>query len=785
MIRLDRQTAIERIGLIVILAAFAALSVWYGMVTPLFEGPDEAAHFQYVKYLADGKGLPRLGQGPRGVLWEGLQQPPLYYALSAGLTASAGTDTSDLSQLLWTNPHRGGETGGQNLYYHTDREAFPYHGAALAAHLLRWFNTLFGLTTVMATYAAAREVFAGRSMLALGAAAVIAFNPQFIATSGLVTNDVALAAFCSVGTWLLLRTLRRETLPVRDALVLGLMAALAAATKASGLAFVGWCGLGVAVISWRRRSLRSLWTGWLAVAAPAVIVAGWWYVRQWMLYGSVFPHEAMVAIQAETIRPEAIPLSEAIAYSAWLQKSFWGVFGNGVLMDFPVYAALEWVMRLGLAGLALLAVRWWFDASSFRRGSPVWLSSGDGAGVRGLGSHTGLPPRNDDVMAWGLALLAAWGLVVYAALLRFMQTVDATNQGRLLFPAATALSILLLAGWTGFVPRRWAPVPAALLGGGLLALAVAAPLQYIGPAYAQPAGDARLSHPTPAVGTPVRFGDGIELIGYQIVPIEVRAGSPVHVTLEWRCLAPMTQSYKLFVHLLGYDGERLTQIDTIPYNGRFATVLWKPGQEFRDEYDLFVTGKAKHSLGRIQIGFFPYDDPAKRLPTFAPDGKLLSDHFELSAFKIAPKKVKNPDVQRPLDAGFGDSFALRGYDVKPEHLRPGETLTLTLYWEETAKVERDYTVFVHVLNEKGELIVQQDQAPLNGNYPTSVWSTGEGIVDERALVLPADLLPGEYRLAVGLYAPETGERLRARLNGQDVADGRAIVGAVEVQAATP
>ncbi len=743
--------------------AFAALSLWYGTVTPLFEGPDEAAHFQYTKYLADGKGLPRLGQSPRAVLWEGLQQPPLYYVLGAAVIMSARIDTGDLTELLWANPHRGGETGGQNLYYHTDREGFPYHGAALAAHLLRWLNTIFGLVTVVATYAAARELFGDRAALSLGAVAVVAFNPQFIATGGLVTNDVALAAFCGIGTWLLLRALRRGTLPIREGLALGLIAALAAATKSSGLAFVGWCGLVVAVIAWRRRSLRLLPTGWLAIGLPTLVVAGPWYVRQWLLYGGIFPHDAMVAIQAETIRPDALRLGEAVAYSAWLQKSFWGVFGNGVLMDFSIYTALEWMMRLGLAGLALLAIR----------------------GLRARSHRHGKSSPWDDATAWGLALLAAWGLVVYAALLRFMQTVDATNQGRLLFPAVTALSLLLLAGWTGFAPRRWAAAPVALLGGGLLALSVAAPLQYIGPAYAQPPADARLPRPAPAAGAPARFGDGIELIGYQITPAEVRAGNPVHVTLEWRCLAPMSQSDKLFIHLLGYDSERLAQVDTIPYNGRFATVLWKPGQEFRDEYDLFVTGKAGPSLGRIQIGFFPYDDPGRRLPVFAADGKPLGDHFELSAFKIAPKKIQKPDVQHTLEVTFGDSLALRGYSLGADFTRPGEMLQLRLNWEAVHRVKQDYTVFVHVLNAQDEIVTQQDQAPLHGNYPTSVWDAGEGVLDERELQLPPVLPPGEYRLALGLYLPETGERLPARVNGQDVADGRAIVGTFEVRAAAP
>ncbi len=138
-----------------ILVLFAVLSIVYNVATPLFEGPDEAAHFLYIDYLATGKGLPALDDAPREVLWEGLQQPPLYYALGALLTG--WVERSDLRELLWHNPHRGGETGGINLYYHSTPEAFPYRGTTLAVHLARLLNTLCGVVTVLATFLAALD----------------------------------------------------------------------------------------------------------------------------------------------------------------------------------------------------------------------------------------------------------------------------------------------------------------------------------------------------------------------------------------------------------------------------------------------------------------------------------------------------------------------------------------------------------------------------------------------------------------------------------------------------
>ena len=46
-----------------------------------------------------------------------------------------------------------------------------------------------------------------------------------------------------------------------------------------------------------------------------------------------------------------------------------------------------------------------------------------------------------------------------------------------------------------------------------------------------------------------------------------------------------------------------------------------------------------------------------------------------------------------------------------------------------------------------------------GKYPTSVWDAGEVIADLHTLSLAPDLPAGEYKIAIGLYDPETGQRV--------------------------
>jgi hypothetical protein len=55
-------------------------------------------------------------------------------------------------------------------------------------------------------------------------------------------------------------------------------------------------------------------------------------------------------------------------------------------------------------------------------------------------------------------------------------------------------------------------------------------------------------------------------------------------------------------------------------------------------------------------------------------------------------------------------------------------------------------------------MAQTDVVPRQWTYPTSQWREGEIVPDEIVLSLEG-VPPGVYRLWVGVYQPDTGERL--------------------------
>ena len=86
-----------------ILGCYLLLAAGYSVINPLFESPDEVWHYEYVRWLVEGNGLPApedVGHAP----WhqEG-SQPPLYYLTAAAVTAPIPTDNADA--VIRYNPH--------------------------------------------------------------------------------------------------------------------------------------------------------------------------------------------------------------------------------------------------------------------------------------------------------------------------------------------------------------------------------------------------------------------------------------------------------------------------------------------------------------------------------------------------------------------------------------------------------------------------------------------------------------------------------------------------------
>jgi hypothetical protein len=110
---------------------------------------------------------------------------------------------------------------------------------------------------------------------------------------------------------------------------------------------------------------------------------------------------------------------------------------------------------------------------------------------------------------------------------------------------------------------------------------------------------------------------------------------------------------------------------------------------------------------------------------------------------------------------FGDQIELTGAALGMLPLEPKDVVPVTLFWQARQPAADNLKVFLHLLDDRGNLVAQRDSEPVGGLRPTSTWKPGEPVIDRHGVWLPEALPPGEYQLIVGLYNPVDGARLPA------------------------
>ena len=122
--------------------------------------------------------------------------------------------------------------------------------------------------------------------------------------------------------------------------------------------------------------------------------------------------------------------------------------------------------------------------------------------------------------------------------------------------------------------------------------------------------------------------------------------------------------------------------------------------------------------------------------------------------------VVNTLPQTAVDrtARFDQGISLLGYEG-PATTSPGRPLCVILYWQSDQPLAEDYTVFLHLAAGDGFVQAQRDSQPVFGYFPTTDWQPDEVVGDLHCVPVPAGLAAGEYSLRVGLYEPQSGERL--------------------------
>ncbi len=693
----------ERRWLFLLITVYVVLAVAYSWVMPLGESPDEVDHFLYVHYLVENREFPVMHPDSAENETMEANQPPLFYLLNAAVTAPlprAATADFPLNACFTFDPLDGGRA---HFYLHQSAEQTALSADYLAFRAARLVSVVLGALTIWLAYRLGRRVTLGGRHVGLLAAGILAFTPQFIFMTASVNNDVLTAV---LGAALVYFTVEAVDAPSLARFVgLGVLMGLGLLTKFALLAF--WPLPLLAILLTANKGQKKQSGLYVAVVLGlSLLVAGWWYYRAYLLYGDPLAWDVhLQAKGAEVLRTAPLTLADLREFVVIHFQSYWAWFGwLKIKAAGWVYA----VLALGVLVASLGLLLWGREAVGTLKAAGLyqwrtWLR------------------ENMGVTAVLLSILAT--AAIYASLFRYIQTINWSGyQGRLAYAAVAPIAALLAAGWwrmTIFSGQKWIGF---LPVSGLLVFALASLVQ-LNAAFARPA----LYQPPSGWARVCQTTSGNFYIEAVDFPKTVRPGD------------------SLTVSIAGYGQQAEDRLI-----GEFALLNWD-GSLLDTAVTPLLSSAQVPVLTTARLTVPPDALPAAARLAFMADNQTI----ELGQLKIAagPTAVPIPTPTNTLTVNFADQIALLGYDLQTE----AGGLRLTTYWQALQPMEENYTIFVHVLDERGDLIAQQDAPPQGGRYPTSIWDAGEVVSDEAILTLSPDAQPAQ--IAVGMYRLDTLGRL--------------------------
>lgn len=693
--------------------AFFCVGLVYLYASPHFEASDNVEHAGMIKWVADYSELPVQTTGHDEVYGQEASQPPLYYFLMAPIWSFF--DTSDFDESIQRNPlvYIGYplRRGNKNLVFYQQPYPPDLQGASLALYVIRVLTLAMGAVAVAAVYQSARTIMPNNIGFAVLATSLTAFNPMFVFTAASVSNDNLVTMLAALIAWGMLVMLR-DGFYARSSLVLALLIALASLAKLSGLVTGFVVGLAAIWVVIRSRD----WRGFVVLGASLLVVwliiAGWWYLRNLILYGELFGTGAML----DNFGRREITLPRLLLEEfEGLRISYWALFGVfNTLAHKVFYVVVDGLSLAGAAGLIVFLVK--------SRRNEFMLSTISFLGI---------------LLAIGSIMLIWWSLQTPASI------------GRLLFPFSTSISVLLALGLYAL------RIPTPIVAAPLFLFALLCPFLYIMPQYDHPPTVVKI--PESATGTFARWED-ITLIGYEIPkPRRWSAGDEIPFTLYWQPLAQSSEPQALFLTLIDADGMAVTTIDTFPGWGTLPTTWWEPGAIYRDDYILQIPKDVEgFSSVQLHIGWSDLADRIDIMP-------VLETGEETAAFTLPIGALVADDKERELGSGATAGGTVFGEALKLNRYRFRAGRILELEWRVLRELSGDWRAFAIVLDKPYqdgvdfEVIFQNDQsAPV----PLDFLKVDETFITRHNFQLPADY-QARHGIYVGWYNETLGIRLEA------------------------
>jgi 4-amino-4-deoxy-L-arabinose transferase-like glycosyltransferase len=336
---------------------------------------------------------------------------------------------------------------------------------------MRLGSALLGGLTAAFVFLFVCELLPGRRAVALAAALLVAFLPQFGFISGAVNNDVGVNAAAAAALWLAARTLRRG-LRWTSAAALGAALAVLPLLKQTGYALYPAVGVAVAVALARRRDRAAL-VGLGAAGGAYLAVRAAWALTGGAVDPALEPPPGQPApvVGAGTV---AESLRDPTLFASYLWQTFLPRLPFMTDLWIQRWPAFDIYVERGFAAFGWYAVyfpRWVYLVIALILGAVLAVAVATLWRRRAL-----LARRWPEVALVALAIAGVLAAVEAAFVSPVQRPPDLMpEQGRYAFTVLGPFAAIVAWALGGLRPRWSAPVAGALAG-SMVVLALASQL---------------------------------------------------------------------------------------------------------------------------------------------------------------------------------------------------------------------------------------------------------------------------------------------------------------------
>ena len=245
-----------------------------------------------------------------------------------------------------------------------------------------------------------------------------------------------------------------------------------------------------------------------------------------------------------------------------------------------------------------------------------------------------------------------------------------------------------------------------------------------------------------------KFGDGIELVGYEASHEVVRAGQDVGLKYVFKSLEELPDSVNLFVHVNMRGGKYLNG-DHVPGWGGVPVGSWEPGQYITDQHTVHIPGTWPTGEAKVYIGFWD-KKTRKRLPVVDAGGDVDDNRVLVATLRVKGDAqqgmtisqrrtkisrwvgMKKPKTATKTLARFGNRVQLEGVELTRMDVALAGTVEMTYLFHALDSIPASWKLTVRLIKEDGKE-VNGDHDPIGGLYPPADWREGEYITDRHPI----------------------------------------------------